>query len=144
MSSKLVSLARVAFLSKATAARSAPAAIVGPLRRIFGDGENIEEEEQQQHEHEQQQRTPDEGTPDERLAAESPATGGIFTAMAARAETAAAGGAPVDGPAARRELRDFQAGYYRRVLAAEPPSDPAVDDPDLSVPVGDEYLYLAQ
>jgi len=158
MSSKLVSLARVVFLSKAAAARSAPAAIAGPLRRFLVGDDDVDVDVDGNEEQQQQQQRTEEESLDERIAAASAndvddgeaipaASPGIFAAMAARATTAVAGEAPVDGPMARRELREFQASYYRRALAATSspsPLDHHDDAPDLSIPVGDEHLYLAQ
>ena len=147
MSSKLISIARVVFLSKAAAARSAPAAIVGPLQRIFGSAEHEEEneDEQEQQEHEEN------GAVLESTSSSVANESSIFSALvvAARAEAtnrATSAAAPIDTPFAKRELQDFQKDYYRRAIANAQAEDPDLsEDMDLSIPVGDDdYLYLAQ
>ena len=140
MSSKLASLAKVIY-SKAAVARSAPAAIVGPLQKIFGSAapEIVEEESEQQQE--------------EILEVSSSSSpfvnsqeAGILSALVERASSSMSPTVmPIESPFARQELREFQQDYYRRATATnESHQQEYVQDPDLSVPVGDEYLYLAQ
>ena len=150
MTSKLASLAKVVFSAKAAAARSAPSAIVGPLQKIFGtfisaEEENVEEEGQQQHQEE-------EGILEATLPSSDPTNTnqelvGFVSALASTRTTVAAAVAPIDNPfAIRRELRKFQQDYYRRAIAStERQTDESfIQDPDLSIPVEDEHLYLAQ
>ena len=139
MSSKLASLAKVIY-SKAAVARSAPAAIVGPLQKIFGSAapEIVEEESEQQREEFL-----------EVSSSSSPFYGqdaGILSALVERAASSMSPTVmPIESPFARQELREFQQDYYRRATATnETEQQEYVQDPDLSVPVGDEYLYLAQ
>ena len=139
MSSKLASLAKVIY-SKAAVARSAPAAIVGPLQKIFGSAppEIVEEESEQQRQEEILE------------VSSSPFVNGqeagILSALVQRAASSMSPTVmPIDSPFARQELREFQQDYYRRATATnESHQQEYVQDPDLSVPVGDEYLYLAQ
>ena len=145
MTSKLASLAKVVFSAKAAAARSAPSAIVGPLQKIFGTFISAEEESQQQHQEE-------EGILEATLPGSDPTKTnqelmGFVSALASTRTTVAAAAAPIDNPfAIRRELRKFQQDYYRRAIAStERQTDESfIQDPDLSIPVEDEHLYLAQ
>lgn len=71
----------------------------------------------------------------------------IFSALVVAARAEATNGAviPIDSPFAKRELQDFQTDYYRRAIANAQTEEPdPSEDPDLSIPVGDDYLYLAQ
>jgi hypothetical protein len=141
-------MAKVVFSSKTAAARSA--AIVGPLQKIFGnrgaeDEEHLEEEEQQQQEQQSEAVLESSGVETTSSVAAS-ATNSVFSALVARAEASATVSAPVDTPFARRELREFQQDYYRRAIVGNQneATEAADEEPDLSIPVGDEYLYLAQ
>jgi len=180
MTSKLVSVARVLFLSRTAALRSAPAAIVGPLHRIFGGGADENNENENENENEQQMDNADDGDEKEAVVEQlTTATTttleeqeqeqnnkGIFAALVARAEATVAGGprpaaaefqrggGPIANPFARHELRESVKEYYRTAImagrntTATTSPDIAVNDqvtePDLSIPVGDEFLYLAQ
>lgn len=182
MASKLVSLARVIFLSKTAASRSAPAAIVGPLQRSFGGGADENHTDDDNNENENEQQIDNVNGGDEKEAAVEQLTTtttleeqeqeqeqnnkGIFAALVARAEATAAGGpgpaaaefqrggGPIASPFARHELRESVQEYYRTAImagrntTATTSPDIAVNDqvtePDLSIPVGDEFLYLAQ
>ena len=90
--------------------------------------------------------------------------GDFFLAALVARSTQAVGatGGPVASPAARHEQREAIQSYYRTAIAGgnngnshyfpfpRPSSSPdnnnidVVEEPDLAVPVGDEYLYLAQ
>ncbi len=143
MTSKLASLAKVVFSAKMAAARSAPAAIVGPLQNIFCRAEATEEEESaenQRHEVILESSDIGESSPEAN-------NSGILSGIVVRAEamtSARLAASPIDTPHARQELREFQQDYYRRQIATPDQQVDYVEDPDLSVPVGDEYLYLAQ
>ncbi len=141
MSSKLASLAKVVY-SKAVVARSAPAAVLGPLQKIFGSAtpEIVEEESEQQQQEEILETSS--SFANERTGQE----GGILSALVERAASSMSTvPTPIESPFARQELREFQHDYYRRATATnETQQQEYLQDPDLSVPVGDDYIYLAQ
>ena len=187
MTSKLVSLARIIFLSKTAAvSRSAPAVIAGPLQRIFGGAdENRTTDDDDGNEEQIMDNTAnanggeeitetEAATVVEQVTTTTVSNGqhetnkGIFAALVARAqqeETAATGGAaefrrgkgPIASPFARHELRKSTKDYYRTAIMATSPDVNSINniniindhqvvtrEPDLSIPVGDEFLYLAQ
>jgi len=185
MTSKLVSLARVAFLSKAAAAaaRSAPGAIIGPLQVLFGSGkaadddDDVEEhkEDGMKSQAQEQDRNENENENGVMLSEEATTNRNptVFSALVAEAEARAGtttttrdnfsalaerrphtgGPMPIHPFAGEKLLRDFQSDYYRQAIAGNDALSPEsaldrmrdrVEDPDLSIPVGDEYLHLAQ
>ena len=192
MTSKLVSLARVAFLSKAAAAaaRSAPGVIIGPLQVLFGSGkaadDDDDDEEHKEDGMEAQEQDRDENENQNGVMLSEEATTNrnptVFSALVAEAEARAgttttttttttrdnfsalaerASNTGTEGPmsmsinpfAGQELLRDFQSDYYRQAIAGNDALSPEsaldcmrdrVEDPDLSIPVGEEYLHLAQ
>jgi len=156
MTSKLASMAKIVFSSRIAAARAAPAALAGPLRRILGY--NAEDEHEDENHNDEPNNHDHEIEPTETTSSSTtPSYGGVFSALlegraAATTALASRTGGPINTPSAKRELRNFQEEYYRRAVSVSDVDnngssrpDP-IGDPDLSVPVGDddEYLYLAQ
>jgi len=149
MTSKLAFMAKIVFSSRIAAARAAPAALAGPLRRILGY--NAEDEHEDENHNDEPNSNDHEIETTETI---SPSYGGVFSALmegraAAATALASRTGGPIDSPSAKRELRNFQEEYYRRAVTVDNNGSSRPDpigDPDLSVPVGDddEYLYLAQ
>lgn len=137
--SKLASIAKVVYNAKVAAARSAPAAIVGPLQNIFCPAAKQQEEEVEEKQQQQQEEVLLESI-DESILSELAQTVTNSARLAATANT------PIENPFAKQELRAFQQDYYRRqvVVPAHQQRTDYVENPDLSVPVGEEYLYLAQ
>lgn len=169
MTSRLISFARILQSKTAVATRSAPAALANSLKKTFGsstastntDEQELEAEEEansniddQNSGNEQTQPQPEltrasEGTTDE----DTNQGPGLFSALLGvqQADRVASSG-PIASPWAREELRESIRGYYHRAVAegrkreanASAANHQILEDPDLSVPVGDRYLYVAQ
>mmetsp|Transcript_3805 Transcript_3805/g.9194 ORF Transcript_3805/g.9194 Transcript_3805/m.9194 type:complete len:149 (+) Transcript_3805:236-682(+) len=148
MTSKLISLARVLQTKTAAASRSAPAAITEPIKKLLGVRAPSDEEGEDDNannnanDKENHQQCPDE------LRSR---TGGLLSAVLARdaiAATATNAGGPISSPWAREERREAVRDYYHRAIVEGREEGAAneriLEDPDLSIPVGDQYLYYAQ
>uniref|UniRef100_A0A7S4AE43 Uncharacterized protein n=1 Tax=Pseudo-nitzschia australis TaxID=44445 RepID=A0A7S4AE43_9STRA len=168
MTSRLISFARILQSKTAVATRSAPAALAESLKKTFGsaaastnpDDQEVEAEEEANSNgdtttDDQNSRGNNEPTQPELARATDEGTNqgpGLFSALLGTrgppGRVAASG--PIASPWAREELRESIRGYYHRAVAesrereANAANRQIIEDPDLSVPVGDRYLYVAQ
>lgn len=139
MTSRILSLARMIQSRTAAATRSVPAALSEPLKVLFGTTpcEDAAEDNEANHADRREHEEP--------AAEQAP---GLFAALVrgpAAAGPAAAANTPWN---AREERKASIRDYYHRAIAegreAAANNDRVLRNPDLSVPDGERYLYIAQ
>merc|ERR1712224_1167189 len=169
MTSKLVSLAKVLFsFPKAAVSRSLPA-FVGPLRRGISydppsDNDDVDDEDREESS-ETQEVTLDQTSDGSSNKKNNNNNNGVFLAELVTAISSAMGPAagreetetPIASPMARHERREAIKAYYRTAIAGgsgggdnnnnnndnnngPPRTRDVVEEPDLAVPIGDEFL----